>query len=67
MFPATTFAYESPEYNIMNRSPRSTDIDKMVGVPLLFYSYIIAGIFEAIGCMVVYFKVRFFVSVLCHV
>jgi sodium/potassium-transporting ATPase subunit alpha len=56
VFPATAFAYESPELDIMSRPPRNTEVDKLVGVPLLFYSYILAGIIEAIGCMIVYFQ-----------
>ncbi len=59
LFPATALAYESPESDIMNRQPRDIHRDKLVGLPLLTYAYLIGGVFEAIGCIFVYFEVNF--------
>ena len=60
MFPATSLAYELEESDIMNRPPRNVHQDKLVGLPLLSYAYLVAGLFEAIGCLYVYFEVFYF-------
>jgi sodium/potassium-transporting ATPase subunit alpha len=56
MPPAISLAYESAERDIMNKPPRKRTT-RLVSRSLLAYSYLFAGSFEAIGCIVAYFSV----------
>ena len=39
MYPAISFAYENAELDIMQRMPRNSKRDKLVGVKLFFFAY----------------------------
>lgn len=41
----------------MDRPPRNAKTDKLVGLKLLSYSYLQAGIIESIICIIAYFSV----------
>jgi hypothetical protein len=40
MFPAVSFAYENPELDIMDRTPRHSKRDHLVGMKLMVYAYV---------------------------
>jgi sodium/potassium-transporting ATPase subunit alpha len=44
MFPAVSFAYENPELDIMERTPRHSKRDHLVGLKLMVYAYVQIGI-----------------------
>ena len=41
----------------MTRPPRNRKTDRLVSVPLLLYSYLLAGGIEVIGCLICYFSI----------
>lgn len=48
MVPAVSYAYESPELDIMERAPRNAKRDHLVGAKLMMFAYIQIGIFESL-------------------
>ncbi|GAB9476426.1 putative hydrolase [Globisporangium polare] len=52
--PAISLAYEGPETDIMDRPPRDRNVDKLMSAPLLSYAYLIAGMVNALGCLLAY-------------
>jgi len=52
--PAISLAYEKAETDIMDRPPRNPKTDCLVSLPLLVYSYIIAGALLSAGCLGAY-------------
>jgi magnesium-transporting ATPase (P-type) len=61
--PATSLAYELPENNIMKMPPRNVKTDRLTSLPLLIYSYFIAGTIITAGCFLAYFQVFSFYGV----
>jgi sodium/potassium-transporting ATPase subunit alpha len=57
LVPATSFAYEKAESQIMQVPPRNVKTDKLTSFPLLFYAYAQAGFILTGGCLLVYFLV----------
>ena len=57
MLPAISFANEKPELDIMERQPRNSKRDHLVGVKLLNWSYGLVGVVQASGGMVCYFMI----------
>jgi sodium/potassium-transporting ATPase subunit alpha len=55
LVPATSFAFEKPESNIMQVPPRDAKKDKLTSFNLLFYAYIQAGFIITGGCFLYYF------------
>jgi sodium/potassium-transporting ATPase subunit alpha len=55
--PAISLAYEGKEADVMSRKPRNLKTERLVSVPSLFYSYIMAGLANAGVCMYAYFYV----------
>lgn len=55
LVPATSFAYEKAESQIMQVPPRNVKTDKLTSLPLLFYAYFQAGSIITGGCFLVYF------------
>ena len=55
LVPATSFAYEKAESQIMEVPPRNVKTDKLTSFPLLFYAYGQAGLIITGGCLLVYF------------
>ena len=55
LYPAISLAYEKPESDIMNRSPRNPKRDHMVNFRLMSYTYLQIGWMQALSGMVVYF------------
>jgi sodium/potassium-transporting ATPase subunit alpha len=55
--PAISLAYERAESQVMSRKPRNLVTDRLVSAPSLFYSYIMAGLANALVCMFAYFMV----------
>ncbi len=55
--PAISLAYERAEAQVMTRPPRNLQRDRLVSAPSLVYSYLIAGIGNALVCMFAYFMV----------
>lgn len=53
--PASAFAYEKPESNIMQVPPRNAKTDKLTSFPLLFYAYGQAGVILTGACYFTYF------------
>lgn len=59
--PASSFAFEVAESDIMKRPPRNPKTDKLVTVPLMFYSYFIAGAIETgVAYFVIYQVFKFY-------
>ncbi|CAH0514638.1 unnamed protein product [Peronospora belbahrii] len=52
--PAISIAYESAEQDIMKRPPRDLHKDRLLSNALLVYSYVIAGMINAGGCLAAY-------------
>ncbi len=44
--PAISLAYEEPEADIMLRKPRNCQTDRLVSLPVILYSLVIAGLTE---------------------
>ena len=57
MFPAISFAYETPEADIMKRPPRDSKRDRLVNRKLLFFAYLEIGIMQCIAAFFVWFRV----------
>ncbi len=55
--PAISLAYERAEAAVMTRPPRDVRRDRLVTAPSLWYSYIMAGVPNALICMLTYFLV----------
>uniref|UniRef100_A0A914CA35 Sodium/potassium-transporting ATPase subunit alpha n=1 Tax=Acrobeloides nanus TaxID=290746 RepID=A0A914CA35_9BILA len=55
ILPAISFAYEPAESDIMDRPPRNPKRDRLVNWRLLFYSYLLIGVFQAIVGFSLYF------------
>ena len=51
LVPATSFAYEKAESQIMQVPPRNVKTDKLTSLPLLFYAYFQAGSIITGGCL----------------
>jgi len=49
MIPAISFAYEKSESDIMNRPPRNAHKDRMVPRVMVFFSYAMCGVFQALA------------------
>jgi sodium/potassium-transporting ATPase subunit alpha len=57
MAPAISFAYETPEGDIMKRKPRDVKREHLVNLPLLLYSYLQAGVVTTGLCFLTYFLI----------
>jgi len=57
MWPAISYAYESPEKDLMTRKPRNPERDKLVTWKLISFAYMQIGLFEIAAAMYVYFTV----------
>ncbi|TMW67398.1 hypothetical protein Poli38472_011018 [Pythium oligandrum] len=55
--PAISLAYERAELDIMQRPPRDMTKDRLMSPPLLFYSYLVAGMINTTGCFLAYASV----------
>lgn len=55
--PAISLAFEGSEAAVMERKPRNVKTDRLVSAPSLFYTYIVAGLANALTCMWCYFMV----------
>jgi sodium/potassium-transporting ATPase subunit alpha len=55
--PAISLAYELAEAQVMTRPPRNLVTERLVSARSLFYSYIMAGVPNALVCMLAYFMV----------
>lgn len=58
LMPAISLVNESAESDIMMVPPRNPAKDKLVTLPLMFYSYFQSGIIETGCCYFVFFMVR---------
>ncbi|KAG6949321.1 hypothetical protein JG688_00014673 [Phytophthora aleatoria] len=52
--PAVSIAHEGGEHDIMQRPPRNVKKDRFISKSLLVYSYIVAGMINAGGCLLAY-------------
>ncbi|RMX70062.1 hypothetical protein DD238_000869 [Peronospora effusa] len=52
--PAISIAYEGAEQDIMERPPRNLSKDRLMSKSLLIYTYVIAGMINAGGCLLAY-------------
>ncbi|CEG42419.1 sodium potassium-transporting atpase subunit [Plasmopara halstedii] len=52
--PAVSIAHEVGEHDIMQRPPRDIKKDRLISKALLIYSYIVAGMINAGGCLLAY-------------
>ncbi|KAI9991904.1 hypothetical protein PInf_017284 [Phytophthora infestans] len=52
--PAVSIAHEGGEHDIMQRPPRNVKKDRLISKSLLVYSYIVAGMINAGGCLLAY-------------
>jgi len=52
--PAISIAHEGGEDDIMLRPPRNVKKDRLISKSLLVYSYIVAGMINAGGCLIAY-------------
>jgi sodium/potassium-transporting ATPase subunit alpha len=59
MWPAISLAYEYSELDIMNRKPRNAQVDHLVTMRLLSYSYLQMGAFQAMAGFTAYFIVMY--------
>ena len=57
MFPAISFAYETPEADIMKRPPRDSKNDRLVNRKLLFFAYLEIGVMQCIAAFFVWLHV----------
>lgn len=57
MVPAISMAYESAENDIMLRSPRNAEVDRLVTKKLVCFAYAVVGIIQAAAGMFVYLVV----------
>jgi len=55
LVPATSFAYEKAESQIMQVPPRNVKTDKLTSFALMFYAYGQAGFILTGGCLLTYF------------
>ncbi|XP_069470205.1 potassium-transporting ATPase alpha chain 2-like [Ambystoma mexicanum] len=55
IIPSVSFAYERAERDIMNRSPRRKNIDRLVNQNLAVYAYLQIGIIQSVGAFMTYF------------
>jgi sodium/potassium-transporting ATPase subunit alpha len=55
MVPAISFAYENPELDIMERFPRNSKRDHLVGAKLVTFAYLQIGIVQASAGFFTYF------------
>ena len=55
--PAISLAYEPAEADVMSRPPRDTKVDRLVSGAVLRYAYLIAGVAEALFCMLAFFTI----------
>jgi len=57
MIPAISFAYENPELDIMDRSPRKAKLDHLVNTKLISFAYLQIGIIQASAGLYTYFSI----------
>jgi sodium/potassium-transporting ATPase subunit alpha len=57
MVPAIAFAYEHPELDIMERYPRNSKVDYLVGKKMISFSYLQVGMIQQFGAIFCYFTV----------
>jgi len=57
MLPAISFAYETPELDIMKQPPRDRKVDKLVTWQLISFSYLQIGMIQAVAAFVAFFYV----------
>jgi sodium/potassium-transporting ATPase subunit alpha len=55
MVPAIAFAYEHPELDIMERYPRNSKVDYLVGKKMISFSYLQIGMMQQFGALFCYF------------
>jgi len=58
--PAIYLAYEKQEEDIMKHPPKDSKKERLVSFRVLCYSYLIMGNFQAIVCMLNYFRVFYY-------
>jgi len=57
MIPAISFAYENPELDIMDRTPRNSKRDHLVNTKLISFAYLQIGVIQASAGMYTYFLI----------
>jgi len=57
MIPAISFAYENPELDIMDRTPRDAKMDHLVNAKLISFAYFQIGVIQASAGMYTYFLI----------
>eukprot|EP00184_Porphyridium_aerugineum_P000836 CAMPEP_0184698616 /NCGR_PEP_ID=MMETSP0313-20130426/5172_1 /TAXON_ID=2792 /ORGANISM="Porphyridium aerugineum, Strain SAG 1380-2" /LENGTH=1120 /DNA_ID=CAMNT_0027157581 /DNA_START=172 /DNA_END=3531 /DNA_ORIENTATION=- len=57
MIPAISFAYEHAESDIMDRPPRNAKTDRLVTKVLVFFSYALCGVYQALAGYFAYIMV----------
>jgi len=57
MWPAISYAYDPPESDLMKRKPRHPELDKLVNVRLISFSYLQIGLIECAAAMFAYYSV----------
>jgi hypothetical protein len=55
--PAISFAYENPELDIMERSPRKSKLDHLVNAKLISFAYLQTGMIQGACGMYTYFLI----------
>jgi len=58
--PAISLAFEKQEEDIMKHPPKDSKKERLVSFGVLCYSYLIMGNFQALVCMLNYFRVFYF-------
>jgi len=57
MVPAISFAYENPELDIMDRTPRKSKLDHLVNTKLISFAYFQIGVIQASAGLYTYFLI----------
>lgn len=57
MLPAISYAYETPEADIMKRPPRDSRQDKLVNSKLIFFAYLQIGVIQCIAAFFTFLMV----------
>jgi len=57
MIPAISFAYENPELDIMDRTPRKSKLDHLVNTKLISFAYFQIGVIQASAGLYTYFLI----------
>ena len=55
--PAISFAYENPEFDLMEFAPRNTKVDHLINNKLISFAYLQVGFIQACAGIYTYFLI----------